>query len=79
MKRVKAACICQILHFTLKDDLSHNEAIEQVIAEVEQYQKSLDRNRTRYKIVEKTEQPDSSIMIKVIKQYNSTPVGNYLD
>lgn len=79
MKRVKAACICQTLHFTLKDDLSHNEAIEQVIAEVEQYQKSLDRNRTRYKIVEKTEQPDGSIMIKVIKQYNSTPVGNYLD
>ena len=24
MKRVKAACICQTLHFMLKDDLGHD-------------------------------------------------------
>lgn len=30
MKRVKAACICQTLHFMLKEELGHNYAAEQV-------------------------------------------------
>lgn len=79
MKRVKAACICQTLHFMLKEDIDHDYAVSLVKKEVEQYKKGLDRNRTQYKIVEETEQPDGSIMIKIIKQYNSSPVGNYLD
>lgn len=79
MKRVKAACICQTLHFMLKEDIDHDYAVSLVKKEVEQYKKGLERNRTQYKIVEETEQPDGSIMIKIIKQYNSSPVGNYLD
>ena len=79
MKRVKAACICQTLHFMLKDDTDHLYAVKQVRDEVEQYKKNLERNRTQYKIVEQTEQPDGSILVKVIKQYNAAPVGNYLD
>ena len=79
MKRVKAACICQTLHFTLKEDMEHLYAVKQVKDEVEQYKKNLERNRTQYKIVEQTEQPDGSIIVKVIKQYNAAPVGNYLD
>ena len=78
MKRVKAACICQTLHFMLKEDVAHDWAVRQVKQEVEQYKKGLDRNHTRYKILEETEQPDGSIMVKVIKQYNSSPVGDYL-
>ena len=79
MKRVKAACICQTLHFTLKEDMDHLYAIKQVKDEVEQYKKNLERNRTLFKIVEQAEQPDGSILLKVIKQYNAAPVGNYLD
>lgn len=79
MKRIKAACICQTLHFLLKEDLDHDSAVEQVRAEVAQYKRTLDRNRTQYKILEETEQPDGSILVKVIKQYNSSPVGAYLD
>lgn len=79
MKRVKSACICQTLHFTLKEDVDHLYAVRQVKEEVEQYKKNLERNRTLYKIVEQTEQPDGSILVKVIKQYNAAPVGNYLD
>ena len=79
MKRVKAACICQTLHFMLKEDAEHLYAVRQVKEEVEQYKKNLERNRTQYKIVEQTEQPDGSIIVKVIKQYNAAPVGNYLD
>lgn len=79
MKRVKAACICQTLHFMLKEDERHNTAVSMVKEEVENYKKSLDRNHTQYRIVEQTDQPDGSIVVKVIKQYNSTPVGDYLN
>jgi hypothetical protein len=79
MKRVKAACICQTLHFMLKEDVEHAAAIQQVQQEVEHYKKSLERNRTQYKIVEETTQPDGSVIIKILKQYNASPVGNYLD
>lgn len=30
MKRVKAACICQTLHFMLKEDVGHDYAMQQV-------------------------------------------------
>ena len=79
MKRVKAACICQTLHFMLKEDVGHDYAVKQAEQEVEQYKKNLDRNHTKYKIVEQTNEPDGSIMLKVIKQYNSSPVGDYLN
>ena len=79
MKRVMAACICQTLHFMLKEDVGHDYAVQLVKQEAEQYKKTLERNRTQYKIVDETEQSDGSIMLKVIKQYNSSPVGNYMD
>ena len=59
MKRVQAACICQTLHFTLKDDL--------------------ERNHTLHKIVDETTQEDGSVIVRIIKQYNQSPVGSYLD
>lgn len=40
---------------------------------------SFDRNRTKYKIVSEETQSDGSVMIKIIKQYNKSPVGDYLD
>lgn len=79
MKRVKAACICQTLHFMLKENVGHDYAVSLIKKEVEQYKTGLERSHTRYKILEETEQPDGSIVIKIIKQYNSSPVGDYLD
>lgn len=79
MKRVKAACICQTLHFLLKEDLPHEMAVKLVRQEVEQYQRDLERRHTRYKIVEQSDEPDGSILLKVIKQYNAMPVGDYLN
>lgn len=79
MKRVKAACICQTLHFILKEELDHETAAKQVRQEAENYKAALDRNHTKYKIVEEYMLDDDSIIIKVIKQYNQSPVGNYLD
>ena len=79
MRRIKAACICQTLHFMLKEDVEHSEAVNLVKREVEQYKRGLDNKHTQYKIVEETDQPDGSIMIKIVKQYNTSPVGDYLD
>ena len=79
MKRVKAACICQTLHFMLKEDIPSDYAKELVVTEYEQYKLTLERNRTKYRIVDEAKQDDGSIVIKVIKQYNTSPVGEYLD
>ena len=79
MKRVKAACICQTLHFMTKEEEQPENAIRWVRQEVEQYKKGLERSHTKYRILEETEQPDGSMIIEVIKQYNTSPVGDYLD
>lgn len=79
MKRVKAACICQTLHFMLKEDVAHDHAVKLVRDEYEAYKKSLERNHTQYKIVEELPQEDGSLMVKVIKAYNYSPVGDYLN
>ena len=79
MKRIKAACICQTLHFMLKEDVAHDWAVKQVEQDVENYKRTLERNRTRYKIVEQATQPDGSVIMKVIKQSNASPVGDYLN
>jgi len=79
MKRIKAACICQTIHFMLKDGISNEYTRKQIPFEVENYKKTLEKNRTKYKIVEETMQDDGSVIIKVIKQYNTSPVGEYLD
>lgn len=78
MKRVKAACICQTLHFMLKEDAEHDYAVKLVKEELEHYKKKLEQNKTQYRIVEEMPQTDGSIMIKIIKQYNQSPVGDYL-
>lgn len=79
MKRVKAACIVQTLHFQLKEDYGHDYAVKCVQEEVKKYKSQLDRTGTKYKILSETVQPDDSIMIEIKKQYNTSPVGNYLD
>ena len=78
MKRIKSACICQTLHFQLKEDVGRDYAAKLVQEEVEKYKIQMDKNHTLYKITEETKQPDGSIVIKIIKQYNQCPVGDYL-
>ncbi len=79
MKRVKAACICQTLQFMLKDDPGHDYTVKLVKEEVEKYKASLERPRTMYKIISEETQSDGSVELKIIKQYNTSPVGDYLD
>lgn len=79
MKRIKAACITQTLHFLLKEDLGHDYAVKMVEEEVRKYKNGLEKNKTKFKILSEEKQPDGSVMIEIIKQYNTSPVGNYLD
>lgn len=79
MKRIESACICQTLHFTQKENVGHDLAVQANREETENYKRRLDRSRTQYKIIEETEQADGSIILQIIKQYNTSPIGNYLD
>ncbi len=78
MKRIQSACICQILHFQLKEGVDPVYGAKAVREEADHYKKQLDRSKTQYKILEEKTLPDGSVMIKIIKQYNQSPVGDYL-
>lgn len=78
MKRIKAACITQTLHFMLKDDFEYNYAMKCVKEEVEKYKRDLEWKGIKYNILREEEQNDGSIIIEIKKQYNSAPVGNYI-
>lgn len=72
MKRVKAACIQQTLVFSQKDDcgMTREQQCRQNHAEVSRYKATMDESRTRYQILEETEQSDGSVLVRVRKQYN---------
>lgn len=72
MKRVQAACILQTLVFQQKDDsyFSKEKKIALNKEEVEKYKASLEKNKTRFQIVEETQQSDGAILVRVRKQYN---------
>lgn len=79
MKRVKAACITQTLHFLLKEEVGHDYAVTLVNEEVKKYKEHLDKSQTKYKILSEETMPDGSVMIEIKKQYNTSPTGKYLD
>ena len=78
MKRVEAACVCQTLRFSAKEGMSRKYAAETIQNEIEYYKRKLEASRTPYKIVEQIEQTDGSVIVKIMKQYNYNPVGDYL-
>ena len=79
MKRIKAACLLQTLHFGLKEDLEHGAAVRAVQEEVRNYKLRMDTRHVKYRIEEEVTQPDGSVIIRIRKQYNSSPVGDYID
>ena len=78
MKRIKAECLEQTLHFLMKEGLSPEAGRQQVQQEFEAYKAQMDRRGTLYKILEENQQPDGSLMIKLKRQNNYHPVGGYL-
>ncbi len=78
MKRIQAACLQQTIHFQLKDGVSTEWNRKQVRQEYENYKAHLEQSHTKYKIVDEIEQPDGSLIVKIKKQNNAQPVGDYL-
>lgn len=54
----------------LKEDVGLDYAVKVVKEEITKYKASLEKSRTKYKILEETEQPDGSVIMKIKKQYN---------
>ena len=79
MKRIKAACITQTLCFSNHDGETTEYAKKAIVQEYEKYKEQLEKSGAKYKILLEKTNEDGSIIIEVKKQYNSTPVGNYLD
>lgn len=80
MKRVKAACITQTIHFINKDMMGAEYSKKKVQEEIKRYKYRLDRENTRYKIISEDIQEDGSVIMEIVKEYgNRTAVGNYLD
>lgn len=79
MKRIRAACLEQTVHFLPKDGTLPESVRQEVLQEYTAYKLQMERNRTQYKVLEECEQPDGSLIIKIKKQNNAQPVGAYLD
>lgn len=79
MKRIVAACITQTLHFRLKEGETGEYARRMVQEEVKRYKENLQKSGTKHKILSEEEQEDGSILMEIKKQYNMSPVGNYID
>ena len=79
MKRIKAACLLQTIHFQIKDDVEKSLAAKIAREEAEHYKTLLTKNRIKYKIIEEAVQSDGSIILKIAKQHTTYDVGNYLD
>lgn len=78
MKRIKFACLEQTIHFMLKEDTPEKIAIRAVEEEYAHYKAQMERNHTKYQIVEETRLEDGSIQIKIKKQYNQYDCGDYM-
>lgn len=66
MKRVISACLEQTQKFETDRDF-------------QTYLSDLDRNKVKYKIVDKQVGSDSTVTVKLIREYNDYSVGDYMD
>lgn len=79
MKRIKAACITQIMCFSNHDGETTEYAKKMIVQEYEKYKAQLDKKGTKYRILSEKKNEDGSIVIEIKKQYNTSPVGDYMD
>lgn len=79
MKRVKSACLQQTIHFELNEKLDHAEAAAAALREAELYKKGLERKGIRFTVDSETVLEDGTPELRIRKQYNSYPLGTYLD
>ena len=72
MKRIQKACLTQTVIFSAY-------ARKLIEEEYKKYIKKLDVSRTKYQLLSEHKNDDGSIVIEIKKQYNNSPVGDYLN
>lgn len=72
MRRITSACLLQTMKFDTMNDANPEQ-------ELEIFCSKLDKKGTRYSIESKEKQADSSIVVRLRKQYNSYKTVGYLD
>ena len=82
MKRVRSGCINQTLVFLQREELGLDKHAQLLInrEEFAKYKNELDKNKTRYRLLDVTECDDGSITVRIRKQLSpTTDVGEYFD
>lgn len=80
MKRIKAACITQTIHFINKDAGGSDYSKRKVQEEIKRYKYRMDRERTKYKVISEEVQEDGSVIMEIVREYgNNKPTGHYLE
>lgn len=79
MKRIQAACLLQTVRFQSKEEVPSALSRQQIRQEYENYKAAMTRNGTRFKILEENVQEDGTIVVKLKKQNNTQPIGEYFD
>mgnify|MGYP000963653226 FL=1 len=79
MHEIKTACITQTLCFSNHDGETTEYAKKMIVQEYDKYKAQLDKSGTKYKILSEKTNEDGSIVVEIKKQYNTSPVGDYLN
>lgn len=65
--------------FSNHDGETSEYAKKAIAQEYEKYKEQLKKSGTKYKILSEKINEDGSIVIEIKKQYNTSPVGEYLN
>ncbi|MGM9538136.1 MAG: hypothetical protein ACI3VN_07390 [Candidatus Onthomonas sp.] len=79
MKRIQFACLSQTIRFERNEKLELEEGIALALEERERYLKRLDQTGTLYRVDRKEQLEDGTPILVIRRQYNTYPVGGYLD
>lgn len=79
MKRIQKVCLTQTVVFSNHNGETTAYARKLIEKEYEKYIKKLDVSRTKYQLLSEHKNDDDSIVIEIKKQYNNSPVGDYLN
>ena len=67
------------LCFSNHDGETTEYAKKMIVQEYDKYKAQLDKSGTKYKILSEKTNEDGSIVVEIKKQYNTSPVGEYLN
>ena len=79
MRRIRSACVSQIIHFRQNEPMSKEAAEQANRREYERYKLQMKRSYTRLKIIDETVLEDGVLEVRLKKQYNNYDIGSYFD